>query len=235
MSLDIAKLEKVREEGGKTIARCPACAERGMDTKGEHLVIRADGRFGCVVNPGDGGKAHRQRIFALVGKRTKGVPHIKVRSTAQLPMNTPAPLRKWDGWDGNFKPSRVQRKDDSDKAGQYQCTISNGNLPSQPSHFHHGASACKPPDLSPIVHCLEYADPTFRDPQNGEVVVGLYREDDGTAAALLLWADTKADLFWDVAIRQRVRPPKFYMRLSEQPPIDPGTGYPIIEGAVCPF
>lgn len=92
-----------------------------------------------------------------------------------------------------------------------------------------------PPNLEPIVHCLEYTDPTFREPQNGEVVVGLYREDDGTAAALLLWADTRADLFWDVALRQHVKPPKFFMRLREQPAIDPATGYPIIQGAVCPF
>ena len=92
-----------------------------------------------------------------------------------------------------------------------------------------------PPNLGPIVHCLEYTDPTFREPQNGEVVVGLYREDDGTAAALLLWADTRADLFWDVALQQRVKPPKFYLRIREQPAIDPATGYPIIQGAVCPF
>lgn len=93
----------------------------------------------------------------------------------------------------------------------------------------------KPPDLAPVVHCLEYDDPTFREPQNGEMVVGLYREDDGTAAALLLWADTRADLFRDVALGRYVRPPKFYLRLKEQPQIDQATGYPVIGGAVCPF
>ena len=57
--------------GGKIIARCPACAEAGHDQKGEHLVINADGRFGCVVYPGDSAdaKEHRKRIFALCGDR----------------------------------------------------------------------------------------------------------------------------------------------------------------------
>jgi hypothetical protein len=71
MSLDISKLENVRKRSGKVIARCPACAEPGHDQKGEHLVINADGRFGCVVYPGDSGdaKEHRKRIFALCGDR----------------------------------------------------------------------------------------------------------------------------------------------------------------------
>jgi hypothetical protein len=69
MSLDISKLEHVHAHGGKTTARCPACAEGGHDQSGEHLVINADGSFGCVVYPGDSteAKAHRKRIFALCG------------------------------------------------------------------------------------------------------------------------------------------------------------------------
>jgi len=71
VSLDISKLERVRTNGAKTTARCPACAEAGHDQKGEHLFIYADGRFGCVVYPGDSAdaKAHRRRIFALCGNR----------------------------------------------------------------------------------------------------------------------------------------------------------------------
>ena len=71
MSLDISKLENVRKRGEKITARCPACAEVGHDQKGEHLVINADGRFGCVVYPGDSAdaKEHRKRIFALCGDR----------------------------------------------------------------------------------------------------------------------------------------------------------------------
>ena len=96
-------------------------------------------------------------------------------------------------------------------------------------------SRTKWPDVGPIVHCLNYDDPTFREPEKGEFVMGLYRAEDGRAAALLLWADPKVDLFWDVALRQHVKPPKFYMRLSEQPQIDCSAGHPVIDGAACPF
>ena len=66
MSLDVAKLEKVRElSGGLVQARCPACAEGGHDRTGEHLRIYPDGRFGCCVHPKD--SDHRKRIWALVG------------------------------------------------------------------------------------------------------------------------------------------------------------------------
>jgi hypothetical protein len=69
VSLDISKLKNVCTRSGKTIAGCPACAELGQDRKCEHLVISADGRFGCVIYPGDGpeAKEHRRRIFALCG------------------------------------------------------------------------------------------------------------------------------------------------------------------------
>lgn len=71
MSLDITKLEDVRIRGGKTTACCPACAEAGHDQTRNHLMIGADGRFGCVVYPGDSldAREHRKRIFALCGNR----------------------------------------------------------------------------------------------------------------------------------------------------------------------
>ena len=71
MSLDTSKLENVRKRGDKATARCPACGQAGHDQKGEHLFIYADGRFGCVVYPGDSTDAneHRKRIFALCGDR----------------------------------------------------------------------------------------------------------------------------------------------------------------------
>jgi hypothetical protein len=71
MSLEVSKLENVRVRGGKTIGRCPACAEAGHDQKGEHLVINANGSFGCFVYPGDSAEAqeHRKRIFALCRDR----------------------------------------------------------------------------------------------------------------------------------------------------------------------
>jgi hypothetical protein len=71
MSLDTSKLKKVYNRGKKITAQCPACAESGRDNKGEHLLINADGRFACVVYPGDSADAreHRKRIFALCGDR----------------------------------------------------------------------------------------------------------------------------------------------------------------------
>lgn len=68
MSLDVKRLEKVRElAGGMLQARCPACAAEGGDRAGEHLRIYPDGRFGCCVHPKDG--EHRKRIFALAGDK----------------------------------------------------------------------------------------------------------------------------------------------------------------------
>lgn len=71
MSLDTSKLEKVKNKGSQVLAQCPACFESDHDHKGEHLWINAEGRFGCVLNPGDSGKAHRKRIFQLVGDKTQ--------------------------------------------------------------------------------------------------------------------------------------------------------------------
>ena len=68
-----------------------------------------------------------------------------------------------------------------------------------------------------------------------ELIVGIYYEDDGTPIPLLLWADPNVDFFWNVARREHVKPPSLYIQLSVQPQIDPVTGYPVIEGAVCPF
>ncbi len=67
MSLNIEKLENVKYRGSCIIARCPACAEYGHDRKGDHLFIDEQGRFSCVVHPGEVGNEHRKRILALVG------------------------------------------------------------------------------------------------------------------------------------------------------------------------
>lgn len=65
MPLDSKLLENVTTTNGKTTARCPACKECGSDDGGDHLVIYPDGKYGCVMNPGD--KGHTKRIFELVG------------------------------------------------------------------------------------------------------------------------------------------------------------------------
>jgi len=65
MSLDTTKLKNLRQTPDKMTAQCPACAEAGHDSKGEHLVIYPNGAFGCVTKPGD--LSHNKRIFKLVG------------------------------------------------------------------------------------------------------------------------------------------------------------------------
>jgi hypothetical protein len=87
MSLDVRKLEKVRELADAVIqARCPACAEGGHDRKGEHLRIFPDGRFGCCVNTKD--REHRKRIFALAGDRTPGRLTVRVAAATSKPPAT---------------------------------------------------------------------------------------------------------------------------------------------------
>jgi hypothetical protein len=87
MSLDVAKLEKVRElAGGMVQARCPACAEGGNDRSGEHLRIYPDGKFGCCVHPKDGD--HRKRIWALAGVRKPGIFSLRLKSPPAMPAAT---------------------------------------------------------------------------------------------------------------------------------------------------
>ena len=84
MSLDLSKLEKVREmAGGIVQARCPACAEGGHDRTGEHLRIYPDGRFGCCVHPKD--SEHRKRIWALAGVRQPGTFSLRIKTPPALP------------------------------------------------------------------------------------------------------------------------------------------------------
>ncbi len=88
MGLDLSKLEMVKPRGSDILARCPACAESGNDRKGEHLYVYADSRFGCVIYPAAEGKAHRQRIFELVGmeERRAGFRVNQIRKFAKQPI-----------------------------------------------------------------------------------------------------------------------------------------------------
>jgi hypothetical protein len=89
MSLDVAKLEKVRElTGGMVQARCPACAEDGNDRTGEHLRIYPDGKFGCCVHPKDG--EHRKRIWALAGCKRHLAPDKRFGLRLKAPPALPA-------------------------------------------------------------------------------------------------------------------------------------------------
>lgn len=75
MSLDLSKLEKVRQAGEKTQARCPACAEIGKDTDGDNLTIFPGGAFVCTAHQGD--KIHSKRIHELAGEGAKPSPQPK--------------------------------------------------------------------------------------------------------------------------------------------------------------
>ena len=63
-TLDLEKLDNVVERSGKIIARCPACAERGRDSQGNHLVIFDNGAYSCIV----GDANHRKEIYKLARK-----------------------------------------------------------------------------------------------------------------------------------------------------------------------
>jgi len=82
MSINIEKLKNVKYKGSRIVARCPACAEQGNDNKGDHLSIDEQGRFSCVMYPGETGAEHRKRIFALVG-----IKDVKLGSSFSPPNN----------------------------------------------------------------------------------------------------------------------------------------------------
>jgi hypothetical protein len=115
MSLDVNKLEKVRElSGGILKARCPACAETGNDRSGEHLRVYPDGRFGCCVHPKDG--AHRKRIFAIAGDRKPRPITVKVanKSARVAVTSINACLELYSGTLGTgISMSRAYEKEDS--------------------------------------------------------------------------------------------------------------------------
>ena len=74
MKLKLDRLEKVRQRGSRTFARCPACAEKDRDRAGDNLVIFNNGCFACAVFQGD--REHALRIQHLAGeeeeKRSSG-------------------------------------------------------------------------------------------------------------------------------------------------------------------
>jgi hypothetical protein len=83
--IDVSKLTNTVKKDGKTVARCPACAARGGDTKGNNLVVFDDGKFGCVASPKD--KDHNRMILQLVGVQDakSGIYHVPVRRVQHAP------------------------------------------------------------------------------------------------------------------------------------------------------
>lgn len=64
--IDFTRLVKLKPKlNGDFRAQCPACAANGMDRKGNHLLLFANGNFGCAVFKGD--REHRKLILNLAG------------------------------------------------------------------------------------------------------------------------------------------------------------------------
>lgn len=92
-----------RRPDGSLLARCPACAEVGRDARGEHLLVRPGGAFGCVANQGD--REHNRRIFQLAGAKTaKDGPWVPAR--VFLPPHRP-PLAFPPGWNSGSPAERI--------------------------------------------------------------------------------------------------------------------------------
>lgn|GEM_PF-1500407 len=90
MKIDLERLEKVRERGTKTIARCPACAEMQQDTGGDNLTVFSNGDFACAAHMAD--RQHARRILALAGSDTGGHGHESGVRPQQSRAGFPAPM-----------------------------------------------------------------------------------------------------------------------------------------------
>jgi hypothetical protein len=103
MSLNLQKLKNVKRATDKFTAQCPACAEEGGDQKGDHLFIDPKGKFGCVVNQGEAGREHRQRIFALAGDDGPGTIVVRpvVRDPAPVVLAAGVMAKLKAAWAGN--------------------------------------------------------------------------------------------------------------------------------------
>ena len=211
--LDTAHLEKVRRVGDKTVARCPACAEQGMDEKGQHLFIAPDGRFGCVLHPGKIGHAHRCRIFALVGKNSRGkTPGAKrvprKPSTCRIrviPSSREGGKIIYGRGGRPFYTYTYTKNEDEDKGGIVQSVYGEGTgkLPSAPS-----------------------AALSLPSPQGGGS-----QEKPSAASA----EERPVDANPPEPPPPPARPPRRDEYPEHQGEFDLETGYPIINGAICPF
>ena len=75
---------------------------------------------------------------------------------------------------------------------------------------------------------MEPGHPLFREPLNGECLIGLYRVSNGSMSPILLWVDPKIDLLWDPSLRHHVKPLSIYLPLQHQPQIDGNTSHPLV-------
>ncbi len=220
MALDLSKLENVHQAGSKTLARCPACAESGLDESGNHLVIRHDGKFGCVLNPGAGGHVHRKRIFALVG-----VPTVPCRPRYKITLRAETATPESDST--RYGPLNFPKATEAPPAELLALVAKTAGDAAHPAAL---------PDflLRPPVRSMEYSDPNFKDAPDGALVVEIAFHK-GRLSAHVLYADPEQHCFWDCATRKHVRPPRFYLLICEELGFDPMSGFPIRSGVICPF
>jgi len=83
MSLDVAKLEKVRELAGGWCKPGVRLRRRRSRRSGEHLRIYPDGPVRLLRHPKDG--EHRKRIWALAGCKL----HLSPAGSVSLRLKTP--------------------------------------------------------------------------------------------------------------------------------------------------
>jgi len=67
---------KTHPDGSMT-AQCPACEKAGTDKTKNHLIIYPDGKYGCVLHPGD--TNHRKEIWAINGGKATGQKPVRLR------------------------------------------------------------------------------------------------------------------------------------------------------------
>lgn len=258
MSLDLSRLENVRERGRKIIARCPACAIDGQDEKGEHLVIMPDGRFGCVIWPGTGGKAHRQKIHAIAGdatSRSRATCSIRIRRAGdrrgptqcgqdvdlgQLKTQGPAPqtsparsaARAFDAprfEPREFRPGELAEALDPDAAVAFIRRLVGDRLPSLVSRqetVQFALDACslawdrEDGDFASRLLDMNAEVTALASLHAGMVLVGALTAGQDARNA----GETAVDAFCEILC---IKPPP-----AE---VDPESGYPVVDGAVCPF
>ncbi|MCX6877903.1 MAG: hypothetical protein NTW21_29430 [Verrucomicrobia bacterium] len=222
MSLDLSRLQNVRQCGVKTIARCPACTEDDRDETGEHLVIYQNGKFGCVTCPGAAGHEHRKRILALAGDpatRRRGACVIRVRRPTIL-TKPKSPERDVElGRIGRVDPALLVSRavDDVGCVGESLPVIAGG--PDNTGRFGR---------LSTTLALRESQDITC-DGVEGEMEIHTRSIGVKSSEASGL---SETDPLLIAALAQFSKSRQATPAAQDT---DPETGFPIINGAVCPF
>ena len=241
MSLDLSRLDNVRKRIGKTIARCPACAEVNRDEKGDHLAIWPNGSFSCVANPGAAGHEHRKRILALAGDpASRGIRDVGIRARCPAKTNLPEIAELLDGI-GRF--------------GRVLLTYAHTSVGAHKNGCGHDQNTHTPTQISPLKSRETPSTPSTPVQPEAQAI-SVSRRDTGEVSQHVVSfvrvpSVKPSHPSQDIPPQRRqASPPECgdpFMATaltvlgdSRQPDTaaqdtDPETGYPIIDGAVCPF